>query len=195
MISDLAPGILAAAPSLKDPNFAKSIVLMAEHGDDGAVGFMLNKPSSVTLMALLDKVDEGLLEEAQAHGVADQQVLIGGPVQKHIAWVLYRREDAEEELDDGSIAIGQDLCVGASLDTLRACIRGEKPGPFHVLLGYSGWSGQQLEGEIGLGAWLPLGLGDEFVFDVPMEERWDAAIRRLGLVPGEFLMCGSGAEA
>ncbi len=192
--TELAPGILVAAPSMDDPNFAGTVVLMAEHGEDGAVGFVLNKPAPLTLLGLLDKVDQDLLDEAKAQGVTDQHVLMGGPVQKHIAWVLYRRED-DGELDDGSIPIGEELCVGASLDTLRACVRGEKKGPFHVILGYSGWGEQQLEGEIGHGAWLPLDLGDDFAFEVPIDERWDTAIRRLGLVPGGFFMGGSGAEA
>lgn len=194
LVTDLAPGILVAAPSMDDPNFTGSVVLMAEHGDDGAVGFVLNKPGDLTLHGLLDKVDSDLLELAREHNLEDQPVLVGGPVQKHIAWVLYRRADTGE-VDDGAIPIGDELCVGASLDTLRACVRGEKKGPFHVILGYSGWGEQQLEGEIGHGAWLPMDLGDDFAFEVPIDERWDTAIRRLGLVPGGFFMGGSGAQA
>lgn len=194
MTSEIAPGLLIAAPNMRDPNFARSVVLMAEHGEDGAIGFIVNKPTPLTLGTLLHGVDEDLAREVEDSELAARLIHIGGPVQRHIAWVLYRRDD-DEVLDEGSITIGDELVVGASMDTLRAFVTGERNGPFQVLLGYSGWGEQQLEGEITRGSWLPLELGDDLAFGVPAEDCWEEAVKRLGLIPGGFMMGGGGALA
>lgn len=194
MSSALAPGYLIAAPSLKDPNFARAVVLMAEHSETGAVGFIINRPVSLELGMLLTSVDEDLVDEAERTGCSHQRVMVGGPVRHNVAWVLYRAQE-EEVLDEGSIRVGERLVVGASIDVLRAFVRGERPGPFYVLLGYSGWGEAQLEEEIASGAWLPLELAEELAFDVPREDCWEEAIRRLGLTPGGFFMTGGGAMA
>jgi putative transcriptional regulator len=194
-MSDLAPGLLIAAPNLLDPNFAKSIVLMAEHNEDGAVGFILNRETPITLNVFLKGVDKDLAAVAEDHGIGGEHVLVGGPVQRHIAWVLYQRQNGDDDLDEGAIKVGDGLVVGASMDILRSLVSRERSGPFYVLLGYSGWGTQQLESELGHGSWLPLALGDDLAFGTPIEDRWEVAVRRLGLEPGGFIMGGSGASA
>ena len=70
------------------------------------------------------------------------------------------------------------------------------PGaPFVLLLGYAGWAPMQVEKEISAGAWVPMELDSDLVFEVPIEKRWETAVRRLGLDPGEFLVGGGGAQA
>lgn len=194
MDTGLAPGFLIAAPGLVDPHFARTVVLMAEHTSEGAVGFIVNRPTEITLEELLRGVDEGLAEAVEGREVASMRVLIGGPVQRHVAWVLYRRERGEP-VDEGAVTVGEHLVLGASMELLRSLVQGERQGPFHVLLGYSGWGNQQLEGEIATGSWLPMGLEGDLTFEVPMPSRWDEAVRRLGLVPGGFMMGGPGAQA
>lgn len=193
-ITELSPGLLISAPNMADSNFAQSVVLMAEHDEEGAIGFVLNKPTPIRLGILLEGVDEDLAEAAHLSGLGDRPVFIGGPVQRHVAWVLYIR-DKDEDLDEGSIEVGDTLVIGASIDTLRAFVTGQRTGPFHVLLGYAGWGEKQLEEEISQGSWLPLELGADFAFDVPPEERWEEAVRRLGVTPGAFLMGVPGAKA
>ncbi|MEO1268238.1 MAG: YqgE/AlgH family protein [Myxococcota bacterium] len=193
--SRLAPGYLVAAPNLQDPNFAETIILMAEHGQDGAIGFIINRTTSITLDDLLQSVDVELAELARERGLSDKEVLVGGPVQRNIAWVLYRRSDGDDIDEDDIIAVCDDLVLGASVEVLRALISRNDSGPFHVFLGYSGWGVQQLEHEIGFGSWLPLDFEGDLTFEVPLQERWDAAIKRLGLIPGGFMMGGPGASA
>jgi len=192
--TQLAPGFLVASPKLEDPNFARSLVLMAEHGKDGAVGFIVNRPTQMPLAVLLRGVDRELAEVVAEGDFGEMKVLIGGPVQRHIAWVLYHRRPGEELLE-GTIAVGERLVLGASMDVLRQLVRGERSGPFHVLLGYSGWGTFQLEGEIAHGSWLPLELEDDLTFGVPAIRRWEVAVERLGLTPGGFMMGGPGAMA
>lgn len=192
--SQLAPGYLIAAPNMQDPNFSKTVVLMAEHNEEGAVGFILNRETPLSLGFFLHGVDDELAEIAEASGCGDHPVLIGGPVQNNVAWVLYPYRDGQE-LEEGSMRVGDQLVLGASMDTLRAFVSGERPGPFHVLLGYAGWGEQQLEEEISQGAWLPLSLGEDLAFSYSSEECWEEAVVRLGLIPGGFMMGGPGAKA
>lgn len=194
MKTQLAPGFLIASPNLKDPNFARTVVLMAEHGREGAVGFIVNRPTNMPLAVLLRGVDRELAESVADSELSDMKVLVGGPVQRHVAWVLYHRQEGED-LRQGTIAVGERLVLGASMEELRRLVHGELPGPFHVLLGYSGWGTFQLEGEITHGAWLPMELVSDLTFDVPAERRWEFAVERLGLTPGGFLMTGGGAKA
>jgi putative transcriptional regulator len=193
MPQPLAPGYLIAAPSLDDPHFERAVVLMAEHNEDGAVGFIINRPTPLSLGFFLQGIDAELAQMAEESGCDDNPVFLGGPVQNNIAWVLYL--DDGRPLDEGSMRVGPSLILGASMDTLRAFVSGRRRGPFHVLLGYSGWGQQQLEGELLQGAWLPLDMTDDLSFLIPIEDRWEQAILRLGLTPGGFMMGGPGAKA
>src|SRR6266540_2883608 len=97
--SQLAPGFLVAAPALTDPNFAGSLVLMAEHHGEGALGFVVNRPGPLT--------------------VAD--VLGGGPVQPERLWILFRPgPDAPEE---GAVRVSANVALGGSRELLEALVR------------------------------------------------------------------------
>ena len=192
--SALAPGLLVAAPALSDPNFAGSLVLMAEHHGEGALGFVLNRTAPIDVKELLAGVDAELRAAAEVAGRAGGPVLVGGPVQPERLWILFRPE-ADRALPDGEVVqVGDDLALGGSRELLESLVRA--PGaPFVLLLGYAGWAPMQLEKEIASGAWVPMELESDLVFEVPIERRWETAVRRLGLDPGEFLVGGGGAKA
>ena len=192
--SALAPGLLVAAPALTDPNFAGSIVLMAEHHGEGALGFVLNRTAPLDVKELLGGVDAGLRAAAEAAGRAEGPVLVGGPVQPERLWILFRPEP-DRALPEGEVVqVGDDLALGGSRELLESLVRA--PGaPFVLLLGYAGWAPMQVEKEISAGAWVPMELDSDLVFEVPIEKRWETAVRRLGLDPGEFLVGGGGAQA
>jgi len=191
--SHLAPGFLVAAPSLRDPNFAGSLVLMTGHRKEGAMGFVVNRPAAVSTAEMLAAVDQGLggLARDSAHG--RQPVLVGGPVAQEQVWVLYRRGSAGD--DDDAIRVGRNLAVGSSRPVLESILRGADAGPVQLFIGYSGWAPLQLENEIAQGAWVPLSFDEELVTSVPVAERWGAAVRSLGLDPAGFLVGGGGAMA
>jgi putative transcriptional regulator len=189
----LAPGFLVAAPALADPNFAGSLVLMAEHHGEGALGFVVNRAAPISVADVLGGLDDGLRRDAQASGRADGIVLMGGPVQPERLWILFRA-GAGADLD-GAIAVGDELALGGSRELLEGLVRGARPQPFLLLLGYAGWAPMQAENEIAAGAWVPMPFASDLVFDVPLEKRWETAVRRLGLDPGEFLVGGGGAQA
>jgi len=189
----LAPGYLVSAPSMRDPNFAGSLVLMAGHRQAGALGFVVNRPSPISAGDLLDEVDARLADLARAAGVSDRPVLVGGPVSREQLWILYRSDAVPD--DEEGIHVGRRLAVGSSLPLLEALLRTADPGPFLLMLGYAGWAPLQLENEIAHGAWVPLAFDEDLALAVPYEERWPEAVRRLGLEPGEFQVGGGGAMA
>ena len=189
----LAPGFLVAAPALADPNFAGSLVLMAEHHGEGALGFVVNRLAPITVADVLGGLDEGLRRDAEAAGRADGVVLVGGPVQPERLWILFRAGGGSDLA--GAVGVGGDLGLGGSRELLEGLVRTPNSRPFLLLLGYAGWSPMQAENEIAAGAWVPMPVASDLVFDVPLEKRWGEAVRRLGLDPGEFLVGGGGAQA
>ncbi len=192
--SGLAPGFLVAAPALTDPNFAGSLVLVAEHHGEGALGFVVNRASQITVEELLGGVDEDLRLAAEAAGRAEGTVLVGGPVQPERLWILFRPGPAQAALEGGAVRVTDDVSLGGSRELLESLVRA--PGtPFVLLLGYAGWAPMQAELEISGGAWVPMPVESDLLFEVPLEKRWETAVRRLGLDPGEFLVGGGGAKA
>jgi putative transcriptional regulator len=189
----LAPGFLVAAPALSDPNFAGSLVLMAEHHGEGALGFVVNRPAPLTVADVLGGIDEGLRRDAEALGRADGIVLVGGPMQPERLWILFRAAPGTDLA--GAVGVGEELGLGGSRELLEELVRAPAGSPFVLLLGYAGWAPLQAENEIAAGAWVPMSAASDLVFDVPLEKRWEVAVRRLGLDPGEFLVGGGGAQA
>lgn len=189
----LAPGFLVASPTLRDPNFAGSLVLVAEHHGEGALGFVVNRPAPLAVADVLGGIDEGLRRAAEATGRAGGTVLVGGPVQPERLWILFR-PGAGADLT-GAVAVGSELALGGSRELLEALVRERAGVPFVLLLGYAGWAPLQAESEIAAGAWVPMPLASDLVFEVPLEKRWELAVRRLGLDPGEFLVGTGGAQA
>ena len=190
----LAPGYLVAAPALTDPNFAGSLVLVAEHHAEGALGFVVNRPSQITVAELLDGVDAALRRAAEAAGRADGIVLVGGPVQPERLWILFRPGPAQAAFAGGAVRVTDDVSLGGSRELLESLV-GAPGEPFLLLLGYAGWAPMQAEKEIASGAWVPMPVASDLLFQVPLEKRWETAVRRLGLDPGEFLVGGGGAKA
>lgn len=190
--SGLAPGFLVASPALNDPNFRSSLVLMAEHSPEGAFGLVVNRPSPLTVKDLLSTVSEELGAAATKAGRDGGQVLIGGPVDPERLWILHRPGSAPPEED------GELLCPGVALGGSRALLEtlARKPdaGPFLLLLGYAGWGPLQVEVEVTQGSWIPLALDGDLALDLPLEDRWEEAVRRLGMERAG-LVSGGGAKA
>lgn len=189
----LAPGFLVASPGLADPNFAGSLVLVAEHKDEGAMGFIVNRPGPVKVGEVLEAVDGGLKRDADAAGLTEAPVLVGGPVQPERLWVLYR--PVTVGVGEDALRLADGIALGGSRELIEALVRSRGADPFHFLLGYAGWGPLQVEREVAAGGWIPLRFHHDLVFGVPYESRWEEAVRRLGLTPGDFTVGGGGAMA
>lgn len=187
----LAPGLLLAAPQMGDPNFDRTVVLLARHDDDGALGWVLNGRALEPVGALL--TGAGLVPDGVTlpdEGPFARPTRVGGPVSGATGWVLYRRDAGALP---GEIDVGDDLAVTGDLDALRHVMT-TRDRDFRLLLGYAGWSADQLEGEVRAGVWLPADVDPELVLDVPADSLWDAAYHRvIGASPVAFTSTRGGS--
>jgi putative transcriptional regulator len=172
MIASLAPRLLLSMPQLRDPNFARSVVLLCEHGPEGAFGLVLNRPTDVpasTVVGLVPPVstDNGM------------HLWIGGPVEPHRGWVLL--SEPLQGVDVKPIVEG--LYLSTSIDVLRDLLEMSPAPKARVLAGYAGWGPGQLDLEMNESAWLTADVELDLVFDVEAALMWEAAIRRLGADP------------
>jgi putative transcriptional regulator len=184
MFDSLAPGFLIASPPLGDPNFDRTVVMLALHNEDGALGFVVNRTAPLTLGELLEQAGyDGPHQD-------DSPVWVGGPVQPQSGWVVV---DDPALSGDDIIEVGERLRVSSSRGAFDRIAEGLAAKPSLVvarrlvLLGYSGWAPHQLEGEIARGAWLPVPLHESILFDVEPDKRWEAAYALLGLTPTHLM--------
>ncbi|MEO5731195.1 MAG: YqgE/AlgH family protein [Byssovorax sp.] len=185
----LAPGFLIASPPLGDPNFDRTVVLLAIHGDGGALGFVVNRAAPLNLGELLKIAGYG-----NPGAGNPSPVYVGGPVQPSSGWILCVDPSLNAE-DSGVIVVDDRIRITSSrsaFDALARDVEVQEPGaadPLRrtVILGYSGWGPGQLEGEIAVGSWLPVPLDEGVLFDVEMEERWEQAYALLGIQPAAMM--------
>lgn len=189
MASDLAPGFLVAAPSLLDPNFRQSVVLLIDHRTDGSLGFVVNRPSDITFEGVVQELGIG----PEVGAPPEVPVLIGGPVAPHTGWIVFDPTTSDVPLDS-TIEVTSHLRVSASRELLRELAQRDQDARRHLLvLGYAGWGAGQLDAEIKQGAWIPVDLDESVIFDTPYENRWNAALAALGIDP--LHLVGSAPEA
>lgn len=182
-MSSLAPGLLIAAPPLEDPNFDRSVVLLAEHNERGAFGWVINGRQ---LMTITELVEHAELEDVQC--VAKGVVRLGGPVGQEQAWLVYPSAARLPELVESpeQFSLGGEIMVSPSQNVLRAVANGAGPKELFAVLGYAGWGPQQLESEIRAGAWLPTALQPSLVFEEDPSKMWAHAYAGIGATPMAF---------
>lgn len=189
--SSLAPGLLLAMPQLQDPNFTRSVVLMIEHGDSGSFGLVVNQPSPIKAVELLDSL--GMPWQGDREAV----VWSGGPVAPGTGWVLhepYPELPSAGRLGDGAtIHVGPGLALTTSPDALRT-IAGAPPDRIRLLLGYSGWAAGQLAAEMARGSWLHADADPSLIFEAPPELMWERAVASLGITHADSLVQGRGVH-
>jgi putative transcriptional regulator len=166
------PGsVLAAAPDMLDPNFMHAVVLMCRHSEEGAFGFVINRPASVTLDVL-----------APSHPLLKHRrfpIFTGGPVGLDTLQFLHR---AGNEIPGGA-EIETGLWLGGEIDALAAYLEANPetaPKNVRLLVGYSGWGAGQLEGELASGSWLPAPLETDWVFGGDGQTTWRSVLKSLG---------------
>ena len=170
--------LLIAMPHLADPNFAHSITYLCEHNDKGAMGVVINRASNFTFGDILEQLNI----TSPYSEVSAQPVLMGGPVQTDRGFVLHRPiGDAAEPRWESSIAIGENVFLTTSRDIIEAIANKEGPDSYLVALGYAGWDGGQLEDEINANFWLNAPVEERILFDTPIENRWHAAAKMMGI--------------
>lgn len=166
LVESLRGHLLVAGPSLLDPNFRRSVVLIGEHGDEGAMGVVLNRPSPVSVADAVPPL-AALVEDGEL-------VHVGGPVQPRAILVL------GEFADPADVAAPLVASVGFlpgeidDADTVPGLTRAR------VFAGYAGWAAGQLEAELEESSWIVEPALPEDVFTLDPERLWSAVLRRKG---------------
>ena len=171
--SPLSNQLLVALPALHDPHFARSVALICQHDGDGAMGVVINRPSEYSLGEVLQQM--GIASDSEA--LQSQVVLAGGPVHPERGFVLH---DGDREWDS-TLAVGDGLYLTTSRDVLEALARGEGPAHAMVALGCAGWGAGQLEQELVEDSWLMVPAQRAVLFDLPLDQRWQAAAGSIGV--------------
>lgn len=170
--SSLSPVLLVSMPQMLDPNFTRTVVLLAEYGRHGAFGLVVNRQMPEPANAVI-RAEPPLDIRDDVH------LYVGGPVEPSRAWVL----TAHRELDPEALEVVDGVYLSASADLIRHALQSPPDGNVRVVIGYAGWAAGQLDEELAASAWLMAPADPDLVFDTPLEAMWEAAIRRLGADP------------
>jgi putative transcriptional regulator len=175
---NLTGQILIAMPAMEDPYFSKSVILVCNHDQDGAMGMILNHPLQLNVGDLFEQ----LQMNCDAPHQEERQVHFGGPVQVERGFVLHTpATEFNTTLD-----LSEGLAMTSSKDILEAAARDEAPPEMFIALGYTGWSAGQLEEEIQANTWLTLPLADmqqlhKLIFKLPNDDKLSWAMQQLGV--------------
>jgi putative transcriptional regulator len=168
-VNNVAPAVgklLIAEPFLSDPNFARAVVLLCEHGDEGSVGFILNHATELTLSDLLPEMINKNIPVYQ-----------GGPVQMDTLHMLHRMP---ERLGGSEIIPG--VYWGGSYDALQEIVltNDYKPSDLRLFVGYAGWTKDQLTKEVDESSWIITDAKPDILFDTAAKDMWKEAVKTLG---------------
>jgi putative transcriptional regulator len=166
MEESLAGQLLLASPALQDPNFARTVVLVGLHSDEGAMGLVLNRPSAVTVSEAVPQLEQAVSDA--------ERVFVGGPVQPTSVVFLAEFLDPAPA---GLLVLGR-IGFPAPDAGIEELIEATDRG--RVFAGYAGWGEGQLDAEIAQGDWIAHAALPEDVFTAVPDELWSAVLTRKG---------------
>ncbi|RZA15435.1 MAG: hypothetical protein EOP10_26370 [Proteobacteria bacterium] len=176
------PSLLVAHPSLTDPNFSRSVVLLTQHSRDGASGYVINKP-------LPGSMRDGSFQN-RYRIPAHIPIWMGGPLAQNSGIVLHnegRDNSANHAFGNLRISVSEEaidgLITAAEKDWVESPLPRRGHQPFRFILGQSQWAGKQLETELKAGFWIQRPMNDKLVFSTPWQEIWPEAFQDLGIHP------------
>jgi len=173
---DLTGHLLIAMPGMGDTRFARAVVYLCAHSDEGAMGLVINQPlrelDFADLLAQLDIAVGDTLEAVPVH--------VGGPVEHGRGFVLH---SGDYGASTATLRVAPGFAMTATLDILEDIARGRGPQRALLALGYSGWGPGQLEDELARNAWLTCAAQSEIVFDTAPAGIWERALASMGIDP------------
>ena len=160
--------LLISEPFLLDPNFKRTIILLTEHGEEGSLGFVLNKPTDHYIHKLVEDFPE-----------FESKVFYGGPVQLNMLQFIYKSDSPYIE---NSIEIIPGLYWGGSFDILKSMITSGAvdPADFRFFLGYSGWGEEQLNDELKGNSWIVTDTTIDNIFSEEPDKLWRDILKGMG---------------
>jgi putative transcriptional regulator len=169
--TNLKGKLLVASPRLLDPNFARSVLLMVDHSETGALGLIINRPTGLSVKELWAQVSE-------ADCAVRDIVYAGGPCTGTLM-VLHSESACSQIQVMDAVHFSSEISQITSLVSANAW-------PIKVFYGYAGWGAGQLEGEMATGSWLVFPAGLDQVFGDP-DNLWDS------LIAGHYQSLGLGS--
>ena len=179
--------LLIAMPVMSDPRFARSVIYLCAHSEDGAMGLIINQRAShISFPDLLERL--GIETAENEDGVSDEagtiSIHVGGPVETGRGFVLH---SADYFADDSTLPIEDGVCLTATIDILKAIAAGSGPNRAILALGYAGWSPGQLESEIQANGWLNCPADPDLIFDTNLEAKYTRALAKIGIDPSHLV--------
>ncbi|HOY30924.1 MAG TPA: YqgE/AlgH family protein [Bacteroidales bacterium] len=164
--------ILVSEPFLKDFYFKRSIVLLAEHNDDGTFGLVLNKPTEIRLSEIINEKSFHMPEDF------DNYVYLGGPVKTDSLFFIHTRNDLIKDC----VKIIDGLFWGGDIKHVNRLIESKvlSKNDIRFYLGYSGWEPKQLDRELNEHSWVVANTNADFLLKNPPETLWKNAVKLLG---------------
>jgi len=164
-MASLRGQLLVAGPALVDPNFHRTVVLVCEHTEEGAMGLVLNRPSPIAAEQALPELLDALGE--------DERLWVGGPVQTTSVVVLADFTDPSEAmLVTGDVGL---VLPESDLDTVATAVRRAR-----AFLGYAGWGAGQLDAELDGGDWITADPAGTDLFTAEPDRLWSRVLVRKG---------------
>ncbi|KGF67746.1 hypothetical protein LL06_20605 [Hoeflea sp. BAL378] len=177
---------LVAMPGMTDERFERTVIFVCAHSQNGAMGFILNRPQPLSFEDLVQNLDlDGRVQPrgrpARKIGMSecarDFPIQLGGPLDSGRGFVLH----SDDYISQSTMPVNDDLCLTATVDILRAIKDGCGPRRGIMLLGYAGWAPGQLENEIFANAWLSCPASDDIVFDPDHTTKYDRVLASMGI--------------
>jgi putative transcriptional regulator len=171
----LSGRLLIAMPGIGDPRFERAVVFLCSHDAEHAIGLAVNRPvDGLTLESLFERI--GL--EPPLGRLADEAVLMGGPVERERGFVLHTDDYL---LDDISLPVMDGIALTTTRDVLQAMGGAAAPRRALLALGYAGWGAGQLEREVRENVWLVCDPDEALLFDDDHDHKWSRALGKLGI--------------
>lgn len=183
--TDLTNQFLLAMPQLQGSWFERTVVLICQHDEHGAMGITLSKNSDINLGDIYEQLEiEHRVDESES-------VIIGGPVKQEHGFVLHLERGSWQS----TVQLTENLYMSTSKDILKAIAEGTGPRQYRVALGYAGWDKDQLEQELTENSWLTLNtdsaVQEQLLFDIKYDQVYSQALAQLG-VDESFLSSEAG---
>ena len=171
----LSNQFLIAMPELEDPNFSRTVTLICQHDENGALGVIINR--TVDSVSINDVLKQFSLPKPESGHLGHQPIYVGGPVHNELGLVLHRG------LGDwqSTLKVGGQLGLTSSRDVLEAIAHSGGPDDCLLVLGYAGWGAGQLDFEIQQNAWRTGPADPRIIFEGEVEQRWAQAAASLGV--------------
>ena len=169
----LTDHFIIAMPDLLDPNFDHTVTYICEHDENGSFGIVINREIDVTLEDIMQQMQIQTSDSAKCK----RNIFHGGPVQEGRGFVLHRPLGSWSS----TLQINPHIALTSSRDIIEAIANDQGPKDSIIALGYAGWAPGQLEQELAANSWLSCPANEQIIFEIPPEDRWQAAADIIGV--------------